>query len=70
MKTMWLMCGLILLLSGCARSGGPTSADVIPPVPQTPGAVITSDYICLPHREAGELHIWIDYMQRTCRRQR
>lgn len=65
MKNMWLTFALTLLLTGCA--GSAVQTNVLPPVPQTPGAVVTNDYICLPHREAGELMLWVEYAEAVCR---
>lgn len=66
MKNMWLTFVLILLLTGCAGSAVRTAAP-LPPVPQTPGAVVTTDYICLPQREAGELLLWVEHAEDVCR---
>jgi len=57
-KIVWLLCALTLLVSGCAGSAALTSG--LPPDPTTPGAIITDDYICIPHEEAGELLLWIE----------
>lgn len=59
------LCALILLASGCAGSAAPTNA--LPPAPMTPGAVITDDAICIPHAEAAELFLWIEYAENVCR---
>lgn len=56
---------LILLASGCASSAVRTTA--LPPAPTTPGAVMTNEYICIPHKEAGELLLWIEHAEETCR---
>lgn len=57
-KNALTLCALTLALSGCANSAGQTGG--LPPAPTTPGAIITDDYICIPHREAGELLLWIE----------
>ena len=53
-----LLCALTLPVSGCASSAGLTGG--LPPAPTTPGAVITEQYICIPHKEAAELLLWIE----------
>ena len=53
-----MLCALTLVLHGCASSAALTSG--LPPDPTTPGAIITDDYICIPHDEAGELQLWIE----------
>lgn len=65
MKPVWLTFALILLLSGCASLAA-VKTNALPPAPQTPGAVITNEYICLPHNEAGDLLIWVEYAERVC----
>lgn len=57
-KIVLTLCVLILLVSGCASLGARTSA--LPPAPRTPGAVVTEQYICIPHDEAAELLLWIE----------
>lgn len=52
---------LTLLLSGCAKWAAPTNA--LPPAPRTPGAIVTDEYICIPHNEAAELMLWIEYAE-------
>lgn len=52
---------LILLLSGCGSLGGRTNA--LPPAPRTPGAVVTDQYICIPHNEAADLQLWIEHVE-------
>ena len=52
------LCALTLLASGCAGSAALTGG--LPPAPRTPGAIITNDYICIPHDEAAELMLWIE----------
>ena len=52
------LCVLIPLASGCASSAGLTSA--LPPAPTTPGAIVTDEFICIPHEEAAELLLWIE----------
>lgn len=65
LKTAWLLCALTLALSGCASSAALTGATPLPPAPTTPGAIITDDYVCIPHREAGELLLWIERAEKT-----
>lgn len=61
LKTAWLLCALTLLVSGCASSAALTSGTrTLPPAPRTPGAVVTEQYICIPHGEAAELLLWIE----------
>lgn len=57
-KRIWTLCALTLLVSGCAGSAALTGG--LPPAPRTPGAIITNDYICIPHDEAAELLLWIE----------
>lgn len=64
MKNMWSAFVLTLLLTGCASSGVRTSE--LPPVPITPGAVVTADAICIPKQEAAELILWIEHVERVC----
>lgn len=52
------LCVLTLLLTGCGKWAAPINA--LPPAPQTPGAVVTKEYICIPHNEAAELMLWIE----------
>lgn len=63
-KRTLTLCALILLLSGCASLGaktnGPSRAGTLPPAPTTPGAMVTEQYICIPHNEAAELMLWIE----------
>ena len=60
-KNALTLCALTLALSGCASSAGLTGGTTpLPPAPTTPGAIITDDYVCIPHREAGELLLWIE----------
>ena len=55
------LCALTLLASGCAGSAALTGGITPPPpAPRTPGAIITNDYICIPHEEAAELLLWIE----------
>lgn len=61
-----LLCALTLAPSGCVSSEGRTIA-ALPPHPLTPGAVVTDEYICLPHREAGELLLWMEHAEEVCR---
>lgn len=60
-----MLCALTLLLSGCTSLAGKMNA--LPPVPRTPGAVVTDDFICIPHSEAGELLLWIEHAETQCR---
>ena len=61
-KTALILCALILLVSGCANLGEQTSA--LPPAPRTPGAIVTETSICIPHNEAAELMLWIEYVEK------
>lgn len=65
----WALCALTLALSGCIHSAGLTGvgANALPPAPTTPGAVVTDEYICLPHAEAAELLLWIEHAEAQCR---
>lgn len=55
------LCALILLASGCAGLAALTNGtNKMPPAPMTPGAIVTDEYICIPHKEAGELLLWIE----------
>lgn len=55
------LCALIPVLHGCAGSAALTGGtDRLPPAPRTPGAIITDEYICIPHEEAAELLLWIE----------
>ena len=48
---------------GCASSAARTDVS-LPPVPTTPGAIITPDgLICLPPDEAGALLLWMEYAE-------
>ena len=43
---------------------GGTDRRFLPPVPTTPGAIITPDgLICLPPDEAGALLLWMEYAE-------
>lgn len=66
-RTVFLLCALTLLLSGCASSGGQTSGQTLPPIPTTPGAIVTDDFICIPYHEAAELLLWIEHAESLCR---
>lgn len=58
---------LIPGLSGCTSLAGLTSAQTpLPPTPRTPGAIITDEYICIPHSEAAELQLWIEHVEAVC----
>lgn len=57
-KNTLILCALTLALSGCAKWAVPTNA--LPPAPRTPGAVVTEQYVCIPHNEAAELMLWIE----------
>ncbi len=59
------LCVLILALSGCVNLAARTS--VLPPAPATPGAMVSSEYICIPVQEAGELLLWIEHAEEVCR---
>lgn len=60
---------LILLTSGCTNLAGLTSAQTpaLPPAPMTPGAIVTDDYVCIPHNEAAELLLWIEHAEAVCK---
>lgn len=58
LKNALTLCALIPVLHGCAGSAALTGG--LPPAPRTPGAIITNDYICIPHDEAAELMLWIE----------
>lgn len=68
-KPASLLCALTLALNGCIHSAGLTGvgANALPPAPTTPGAVVTDEYICLPHAEAAELLLWIEHAEAQCR---
>lgn len=51
------LCALTLLLSGCTSLAARTNA---PPAPRTPGAIVTDEFVCIPHSEAAELLLWIE----------
>lgn len=61
-----LLCALIPALSGCVSSAAGTRV-LPPPIPTTPGAVVTDNYVCIPHAEAAELMLWMEYMEELCR---
>lgn len=65
LEIVWMLCALTLALSGCASSAALTNA--LPPVPTTPGAMITDEYVCIPHKEAGDLMLWIEHAEELCR---
>lgn len=65
LEIAWMLCALTLALSGCASSAALTNA--LPPPPTTPGAMITDEYVCIPHKEAGELMLWIEHAEELCR---
>jgi hypothetical protein len=44
-----------------------TSVESLPPVPRTPGAIISDEYICIPKAEAAELQLWIEHAEEACR---
>lgn len=52
-------------LSGCAKWGEATQGAALPPAPRTPGAVVTEQYICIPHAEAAELLLWIEHAEKN-----
>lgn len=70
--------GLILLLHGCSGVAGLTPD----PAPMTPGAIVTDTWfyetpqgtvevpgtwVHLPEYEAGELELWIERAEASCR---
>ena len=74
--TATALCALTLLVTGCVNSGAATS--VLPPVPMTPGAIVTDEWwyaedggltqvdgqwLHLPADEAGELLLWIEWVE-------
>ena len=78
--TATALCVLTMVVSGCANSGAATSA--LPPVPMTPGAVVTNEWwyadggeltrmdgqwLHLPADEAGELLLWIEWVENNRR---
>lgn len=65
LKPIVLLSALTLLPLGCASSAARTNVP-LPPVPTTPGAIITPDgLICLPPDEAGALLLWMEYAERN-----
>ena len=63
LKTVLLLSVLTLLPLGCASSAARTNVP-LPPVPTTPGAIVTPDgLICLPPDEAGALLLWMEYAE-------
>ncbi len=60
-----LLCVLTLAAGGCTGSVDPTG--VLLPAPATPGAMVTDEYVCIPHMEAGELLLWIEHVEEVCR---
>ena len=83
LEIVWMLCTLTLALSGCASSAGLTSAraNALPPVPTTPGAIVTDEWhytlhgglitvkgqwVHLPAVEAGELMLWIEHAEGAC----
>lgn len=65
----WTLFALTLVLSGCINSAGLTGGETntLPPTPTTPGAVMTDEYVCIPHKEAGDLLLWIERAEAVCR---
>lgn len=60
-KLALTLCALILALHGCASSAALTGGRAqLPPTPPTPGAIVTDNYLCIPHNEAAELLLWIE----------
>lgn len=57
-KYILMLCVLTLLVSGCGSLVAMTNG--LPLAPRTPGAVMTDQYICIPHSEAAELLLWIE----------
>lgn len=56
-----LLCALTPALSGCTGSAALIGGtNKMTPAPRTPGAIITDEYICIPHDEAAELMLWIE----------
>ena len=65
LKTVLLLSVLALLPLGCASSAARTNVP-LPPVPTTPGAIVTPDgLVCLPPDEAGALLLWMEYAERN-----
>lgn len=65
LKPIVLLSALTLLPLGCASSAARTNVP-LPPVPTTPGAIVTPDgLICLPPDEAGALLLWMEYAERN-----
>lgn len=77
-----LLFGLIPALHGCSAGVGLTSAASPGPVPMTPGAMVTEawayttpqgvvqvpgTWVHLPADEAGELELWIERVEGSCR---
>lgn len=59
-----LLCALTPALSGCAGLAALTNGtNKMTPAPRTPGAIITDEYICIPHDEAAELMLWIEWAE-------
>ena len=59
-----LLCVLTPALNGCAGSAALIDGTTrLPPAPRTPGAIITDDYVCIPHEEAAELILWIERVE-------
>lgn len=61
---MLLLCALTLALPGCANLAAGTQ-ERMRPAPLTPGAIITDDFVCIPHAEAAELLLWIEEMEKV-----
>lgn len=75
-----LLCVLLLCLSGCASLAAGTS---VLPAPRTPGAIATNDWsyeradgtsakqsgewLHIPADEAGDLLLWIEHAEASCR---
>lgn len=65
LKPIVLLSALTLLPLGCASSAARTNVP-LPPVPTTPGAIVTPDgLVCLPPDEAGALLLWMEYAERN-----
>ncbi|EFL85824.2 hypothetical protein HMPREF0326_01527 [Desulfovibrio sp. 3_1_syn3] len=80
LEIAWMLCALTLALSGCASSAALTNA--LPPAPATPRAIVTDawsytqsgalvavdgQWVHLPAAEAGDLMLWIEHAESTCR---
>ena len=57
-----LSCVLILALTGCAALAEQDKR-TIRKAPQTPGAIVTEKYVCIPHAEAADLLLWVEEVE-------